>query len=336
MKVFFHRLWLVRWKKAFAAENRHLSIGDGAGAIEFSRRTQDTCPGKNRRIGRPAICCRRALLILLLLGCFPLPAPAETAAAASLDAGTAVRAEPVAEDGFFRRIREGFSLYRENYLLPLTWPENASSSHDAELKFQFSFMQQIWRGLTFAYTQKSFWRVLDQDDSRPFRETNYNPELFYRLRYAKPAGLGWGADVGIEHESNGSREPDSRSWNRVYVAPVVEYGPLQAEIKLWRRLSEDAKETPEDPSGDENPDIVDYYGYGELRLAYTNRHRHRASLMTRWNFATEKGALELAYSIPTGTRNLFIYGQFWTGYGESLIDYNRSLTRYGIGMLIRQ
>jgi phospholipase A1 len=265
-----------------------------------------------------------------------LPAPFVTEGGDSSFAAPLPTEESAEDGGFFWRIKEGFSLHKENYLLPLTWSNVADSAKGAELKFQFSFKQQIYRGLTFAYTQKSFWRILDQEDSRPFRETNYNPELFYRLQSAAPAGRGWGSDLGIEHESNGSREPNSRSWNRVYLAPFIVYGPLRAELKLWQRLSEEAKETPDDPTGDENPDIEDFYGYGELRLAYINSWQHRAALMTRWNFATDKGALQFDYSIPTGTKNLFIYGQFWAGYGESMIDYNRSVTRYGIGMLVRQ
>lgn len=281
------------------------------------------------------------LLAIGVLLIWPIETPAgeftltPTADAAANDQPVS---SPAATDqnGFFKRLSEGFSLHRENYLLPLTWGNTATSSKDAELKFQFSFKQQIYRGLFFAYTQKSFWRVLDQEESRPFRETNYNPELFYRLqRPAANWGI-WGGDLGIEHESNGSREPTSRSWNRVYLAPFVEYGKLRAELKLWRRLSEEAKKTPEDTSGDENPDISDFYGYGELRLAYVNAWRHRAALMTRWNFATDNGAVQIDYSVPTGTRNLFVYGQFFSGYGESLIDYNRSITRYGIGILIRQ
>jgi phospholipase A1/A2 len=237
---------------------------------------------------------------------------------------------------FFKRLSQGFSLHKENYLLPFTWGNTAVSTKDAELKFQFSFKQQIYHSLYFAYTQKSFWRVLDQEESRPFRETNYNPELFYRWQRPTPSWGAWGGDLGIEHESNGNREPDSRSWNRVALTPFIEYGRLRAELKLWRRLSEKAKKTPDDTSGDENPDISDFYGYGELRLAYVNRWQHRAALMTRWNFATDKGAVQLDYSLPTGTRNLFVYGQFWSGYGESLSDYNRSLTRYGVGVLIHQ
>ena len=272
----------------------------------------------------------RILLVALLLLAWPLTTSAEELPLTPNSLAAA------SDDGFFKRLSQGFSLHKENYLLPLTWGSTAVSTKDAELKFQFSFRQQIYRSLYFAYTQKSFWRVLDQEESRPFRETNYNPELFYRLLRPAASRGAWGGDLGIEHESNGSREPDSRSWNRVFIAPFVEYGKLRAELKLWRRIPEDAKKTPDDTSGDENPDISDFYGYGELRFAYVNRWQHRAALMTRWNFATDNGAVQLDYSVPTGTSNLFVYGQFWSGYGESLIDYNRSFTRYGIGVMIRQ
>ena len=281
------------------------------------------------------------LLAALPLLLWPLAAPAEeipaTPSAVAAASDTPVAAPADADgSGFFHRLSQGFSLHKENYLLPLTWGNTAVSARDNELKYQFSFKQQIYDGLFFAYTQKSFWRILDQEESRPFRETNYNPELFWRLLRPAPSWGAWGGDLGIEHESNGNREPTSRSWNRVYLAPFVEYGRLRAELKLWRRLSEERKKTPEDTTGDENPDISDFFGYGELRLAYVNRWQHRAGLMTRWNFATDKGAVQLDYGVPTGTKNLFVYGQFWSGYGESLIDYNRSITRYGIGVLIRQ
>ncbi len=241
--------------------------------------------------------------------------------------------------GFFKRINLGFSLHKPNYLLPLTWSNSAETASDAELKLQFSFKQQIYRTLYFGYTQKSFWRLFDEEESRPFRETNYNPELFYRLQ--RPAlswgkwGI-WGGDVGIEHESNGARGLTSRSWNRVYLAPFIEYGRLRAELKLWHRLSEDQKKSPEDPGGDDNPDIQDYYGHGQLQLNYVNRWDHQSALMSRWNFATHKGAVQVDYSIPTGTKNLFVNAQLWSGYGETLADYNRSITRYGIGFLFRQ
>lgn len=299
-----------------------------------------------------------AFLLLLPLAALaePPPDPAspsvtdEQSAAASVEEGAdqppalvdSESFEPSAATragGFFKRINLGFSQHKPNYLLPLTWGNTAEATKDAEFKLQFSFKQQLYRELYFGYTQKSFWRFLDREESRPFRETNYNPEIFYRLQ--RPA-LSWGAwgvwggDLGIEHESNGSRALTSRSWNRVYLAPFIEYGRLHAELKLWHRLSEDAKESPEDTGGDDNPDILDYYGHGELRLAYVNRWEHRSKLMTRFNFATQKGAVQLDYSMPTGTKNLYVHAQLWSGYGETLIDYNRAITRYGIGFMFRQ
>jgi phospholipase A1 len=240
------------------------------------------------------------------------------------------------EEGIVKRLGRGFGLHRENYILPLTWGNRAEGSEDAELKFQLSFKQHIGRNFFLAYTQKSFWRVLDRDDSRPFRETNHNPEAFFRLpQHSAPWGS-WGGDIGYEHESNGAREPESRSWDRIYIAPFVEYRRLRTELKLWKRISEEVKEDPLDPAGDENPDIGEFYGYGELRLSYETLRRHRGSVMLRWNFATDKGGLQLDYSFPTGTENLFLFAQLWTGHGESLIDYNRSLTRYGVGLQFRQ
>jgi phospholipase A1/A2 len=241
--------------------------------------------------------------------------------------------------GFFKRINLGFSQHKPNYLLPLTWGNTAEAARDAEVKFQFSFKQQIYHELYFGYAQKSFWRVFDKEESRPFRETNYNPELFYRLQRPAPSWgtwAVWGGDLGIEHESNGARVLTSRSWNRIYLAPFIEYGRLRAELKLWHRLAEDAKESADDTGGDDNPDILDYYGHGELHLAYVNRREHRSKLMTRWNFATQKGAVQFDYSLPTGTKNLFVHAQLWSGYGETLIDYNRAITRYGIGFMFRQ
>lgn len=247
-------------------------------------------------------------------------------------------------DSWVDWLGSGLSMHKENYLLFPTWSNRAESSEDSELKLQLSIKQQIRNSRFYlAYTQKSFWRVLDQADSRPFRETNHNPEIFYRYIAPPPAWRNlqaWGADLGAEHESNGAREPDSRSWNRLYFTPFVTWGDLRADLKLWYRLSEDVKSDPNDPAGDENPDIQDYLGHGELRLSYLFNNPYLrgslASLRTRWNLATERGALQLDLSRPTKSKNVYLFAHLFTGYGESLIDYNRSLTRYGIGIMFKR
>lgn len=238
----------------------------------------------------------------------------------------------------------GLSMHKENYLLFPTWSDRADNSDDMEVKLQLSLKQQIFDSRFYiAYTQKSFWRILDQADSRPFRETNHNPEVFFRY-VAPPEKAGrfsaWGADIGAEHESNGAREPISRSWNRLYVTPFVTWGNLRADLKIWQRLSEEVKDDPLDPAGDENPDIEDYLGNGELRLAYLFKNRYMsgslASLRTRWSFETERGSLQLDLSRPTKSKHVYVFAHLFTGYGESLIDYNRSVTRYGIGVMFKR
>lgn len=224
----------------------------------------------------------------------------------------------------------GMSLHKQNYLLPLTWGNNDSKLKDAELKFQLSLKQRLFdTNFYIAYTQKSFWRILDEADSRPFRETNYNPEIFYRLLPENNPLGNWGADVGYEHESNGSRELTSRSWDRLYITPYYEYKKIRADLKLWYRIKEDADK-------DDNPDIEDYFGHGEMKLWYEWPDNQMLTLIGRLNTGTGRGSMQLDYSRPGFGRNIFFFAQVWTGYGESLIDYNNSVTAFGIGIMFKR
>lgn len=258
------------------------------------------------------------------------PAPVETA-----DGGWKKVSD--AFDWVFGAPEPGLRLYKQNYGV-FTWGSEAQQGSDSELKFQISARQHLIGPVYFGYTQKSFWRIWDGANSRPFRETNYNPEIFVRTRTFEPRPhLKLSFDLcPIEHESNGMTEPTSRSWNRGYIRPKADFGWLEMELKAWFRWSEDVKKFANDPAGDENPDIEDFYGNGELRLAFNLPLRMRLDLMGRRNFSTDKGAVEASLQVPvTKTGNIFFYLQFWDGYGESLIDYNHSFTSYGAGFSLR-
>ena len=61
------------------------------------------------------------------------------------------------------------------------WAENARKD---EVKFQLSLAFPLWRGilgpnsvLGASYTQKSWWQLSNSEESSPFRETNYEPQL---------------------------------------------------------------------------------------------------------------------------------------------------------------
>lgn len=234
----------------------------------------------------------------------------------------------------FIQAKKGLTLHKDIYVLPLSWSE-AYHGNETELLFQVSAKVQLFdMDLYFGFTQKSFWQAYNHSVSSPFRETNYNPEIFYRLTPARAAFHGWGLDAGIEHESNGQSVPESRSWNRIYVAPYRPWADHLLYLKLWLRIPEEEKDSPLDADGDDNPDIVDYLGHGELHWWGRLRER-RLLLMLRANPQTGRGALSLDYSYPGDSRDLYYRVGLFNGYGESLIDYDRSLTRisFGIGLL---
>lgn len=230
----------------------------------------------------------------------------------------------------------GLSLHKPMYLLPATYSEDYHGRR-TEMLFQISLKQRLFGvPLYFGYTQKSFFDIYDSSESKPFRESDYNPELFYRWIPAdRSRWYHLGADVGIEHESNGKGLPDSRSWNRLYVAPFQAEGDRLIYWKWWWRLPEDKSLPRTDPNRDDNPDIGSYYGYGELLFKKQFFHQHLLHAMVRYNPATGRGALNAFYSFPGDSDATFFWSFYlWQGYGESLIDYNRSITRIGVGVML--
>jgi phospholipase A1 len=231
----------------------------------------------------------------------------------------------------------GLSLHKPMYLMPLTYSEDYHGSH-SEVLFALSLKQRLFGiPLYFGYSQKSFFDAYDEHDSKPFRETDYNPELFYR--WIPQDSERWhhlGLDFGVEHESNGQSLPDSRSWNRLYLSPFQAAGTHLFYWKWWWRFPENKDLPPTDPNRDDNPDIQSYYGYSELHVEQQlfGEHHHLAHAMFRYNPETGRGALNLQYSIPSPDGSYFWCFYLWQGYGESLIDYNHSITRVGLGVML--
>ena len=131
--------------------------------------------------------------------------------------------------------------------------------------------------------------------------------------------------AGYVHQSNGRSRPMSRSWNRIYAMAGMEWNKLTVVPRLWVRL---------DPDGDDddNPDITDYMGYGDLRIAYRFDNRHSLSSLLRYNPKTGKGAVQMNYTFPIKGK-LKGYVQGFYGYGESLLDYNHKQKALGLGIL---
>jgi phospholipase A1 len=205
-----------------------------------------------------------------------------------------------------------------------------------ELKFQVSVKARFWQtsdrfySAWLGYTQQSNWQALNAALSRPFRESDYEPELMFVAQPDMPLGAGFRwqlLNLGLVHQSNGRSDPLSRSWNRVYAQFGVERddvagGKLAILARPWVRLHE--------PAGkDDNPDITDYLGYGDLALVWRGE-RQTFTLTGRLNPRTGKGAAKVEWSTPAIGPFRF-YLQAFTGYGESLIDYNFRQTTIGAG-----
>lgn len=237
--------------------------------------------------------------------------------------------------------------HEANYILPITYnaklKQRDPQLDSGEVKFQVSFKIPLSERLFdtrsrlyFAYTQLSFWQAYNKGISAPFRDSNYQPELFWMLPTDwSVLGLRHRVlRIGVSHESNGRSVPDSRSWNRLYMNIVLTRGDFYLSLKPWYRLRENAKENPQDSRGDDNPNIEDYLGYGELRVVWL-RAGHSVSIMLRNNLKSSdnRGAVLIDWGIPLSGK-LRGYVQYFNGYGESLIDYNRYSNRIGIGVML--
>jgi len=247
-----------------------------------------------------------------------------------------------------RRGKFYISPHRSNYILPYTY--NASPNYDAvreadpgedlkheEVVFQLSLKVKLWEDifaqkadLWVGYTQRSFWQFYNFEDSSPFRETDYEPELLLNLRtdYRFLGLRGRFINLGFNHQSNGQSDPLSRSWNRIVANAGFERGDFSLLLKGWYRI-------PESAADDDNPNMEDYLGYGEI-WGYYFWKGNRFGIMLRNNldFHDNRGAVQLEWSFPILER-VGGYIQYYNGYGESLLDYNHSVNRIGIGFILK-
>lgn len=230
----------------------------------------------------------------------------------------------------------GLYPYKKNYLLPTTYDiKNKDDREPFETSFQFSIEKPIAynffgldESISAAYTQKSFWQT--SSDSSPFRETNYEPEIFIQFPYKNSQTLK-GYKIALNHQSNGRNNEFSRSWNRVYAEAYLQFSNLFVIPRAWYRI-------PEKSNDDDNPNIYEYLGYGDLTLLYPYK-KHTFEVKLRNNLrlnSQNKGAAQLNWTFPLpsfiSTSNSYGFLQMFSGYGESLIDYDKELHKVGIGI----
>jgi phospholipase A1 len=224
---------------------------------------------------------------------------------------------------------------------------SAQAYRRTEMRIQLSVRSKLAQGLLtgerelrdslwFGYTQQSYWQLFSRSISRPFRSTDHEPELMYVYPLALAAPGGWKlryGGLGLVHQSNGQSLPLSRSWNRVYLMAGAEHaGGLALTGRVWKRLHEDA-------ATDDNPDISDYIGRAELTASWQAQRGQRLAFTWRNSLRRlDRGSARLEWLVPFSPAGGGLFGklnlhtQLFTGYGDSLVDYNRRRTVLSVGL----
>lgn len=241
----------------------------------------------------------------------------------------------------------GIVFYKPTYILPYYYtgspyysvynnntPENERLKN-SELKFQLSFKVPVWKNifhypttLFLAYTQLSYWQAYNK--TAFFRETDYEPELFFATELNIHLFGDWHTNflnIGAVHQSNGYGGSMERSWNRIYLELIASNDNWMVSLRPWFVIHDSALHRY-------NPNIASYLGYGQVVVAY-KYHRQIFSILGR-SFLEHGGSRttgEFTWSFPI-TSNLSGYLQVFSGYGQSLIEYDHRTNSVGIGIAL--
>lgn len=234
----------------------------------------------------------------------------------------------------------------------------AGGDEDPTTKFQLSFKYQVFDpngplaqkapgldGLFFAYSQTSLWDL--GSASSPFFDSSYRPEVLVSYddldRYlldsdgnrALPDWMRLGLQAGYRHESNGRSGEDSRSFNILYVRPIV---TLSREDGWFLTIAPRLFTYVFDV--DDNPDIEDYRGHAEVRVVVGRGGGFQLAATARLGDHFDKSGYQFDASFPlrqlsVGNVDFYFFTTYYTGYGESLLNYNKdgSSLRFGIALV---
>ncbi len=277
------------------------------------------------------------LIWFFLSGHMPAVSGEETAPSPS------VSAEGRSLESLFNQYQpylENLSAYEPVYFL--------MGADPAETKFQISFKYKIFNhkssfvqdhpwmeGVHFGYTQTSFWNLASA--SWPFEDTSYKPEFFYispNLYNGNEKINNLFLQTGIQHESNGRAEGESRSTNIVYCKPIIilfndqKFLGIEIAPKFWTYVAND---------GLTNPDIDDYRGNFELELKMGRYDR--MVLESHFRPAREGNSVWVDMTYPIGrylqdSLNIYFHAQYANVLGESLLHYKERTEAVRLGISI--
>jgi outer membrane phospholipase A len=191
--------------------------------------------------------------------------------------------------------------------------------------------------LYLSFSQTSLWDLGEL--SKPFTDSSYRPRLFYAnydLARFLDGNLRVGVESGFGHESNGKEGDASRSYNMLYARPTLTFGDPDGLRAYFAPLIHNYI------AASDNPDIDDYRGYVDWLAGIGSKGGLDFWTVLRKGTRSDFGSIELNASYPLsklsgGDLTGWLLLQYFNGYGESLLDYNRKLDsqlRLGIAIAL--
>lgn len=188
----------------------------------------------------------------------------------------------------------------------------------------------------FAYSQTSIWAI--GSSSKPLYDSAYRPGAFFLDDDVSQGPFGsssrLGFQAGVEHESNGRDGAASRSLNIGYVRPTLTvHLPRNYFISVSPKIYGYFEK-------EDNPDIAYYRGYCDFLVKAGHPDGAQFAATLRKGTGRYPYSAQMDVSIPLKTARLgnlggYLHLQYFNGYGESLLDYDRRVrSQFRIGLMI--
>jgi len=240
---------------------------------------------------------------------------------------------------FARTLPGRLALYNPNYFVM------GGGNHRPAAKFQLSLKYRAATlghpsedggapTLQLAYTQQSLWDT----KIHKFYDTSYMPEVFVERLKVTPERfgpfrlLGWAA--GFRHDSNGRGGDLERSYNILYLRSLilgagsadgwfVGFGPEVVGYVV---------------AHDNTPDIQKYNGQGSIFTVVG----HGSGPSLKWALSGDRKAghrtSDFNLTLPLRLRRYdfgtYAFVDYFHGYGESLLDFNRKTSSVRAGLAL--
>jgi phospholipase A1/A2 len=282
----------------------------------------------------------RRLGLWLLLSVLNLAIHASAPAQTNISVAPMTRQSPATNaplpSAFMEFIGRHVSGYEPIYFLLGTYP---GAEFQFSLKYRLFDLEHKWDPLAHAYiacTQTSFWDLFSSDPS--FYDTSYKPsEFLYYPDIFEKNRFQLDLQGGVEHESNGKGGIGERSLNTVYLQPTARFDlPAHLQLTLQPRAWVYFN------LGSNNPDMAEYRGYADLLAALTWTSpggEEKIQFATKFRIGDEGRhaglQFDLRFNLPEILHfNPTIQLQYFTGYGQTLRQYNQHSSAFRAGLCI--